>query len=52
MRRLDKIKKGNNEGKMLVLKIFKEKTTDFKILSESVRTSKQIKSNISIIKTL
>ena len=50
--KLDKTKKGNKEGKILFLKILSEKMTDFKILSESVNTSKQIKSSIIIIRTL
>lgn len=47
--KLDKTKNGNREGKILFLKMFKEKLTDFKILSDSVNISKPIKINIIII---
>ena len=49
IRRFDKTKNGNKDGKILFLKMFKEKITDFKILSESFNISKHIKSSIIII---
>lgn len=48
----DNTKKGNSEGKILFLKIFKEKLTEFKILSDSVKISNTKYPKINIITTL
>ena len=52
MSKFDNTKKGNNDGKILFLKTFKEKFTEFKILADSVNISYPININVSNIKIL
>ena len=48
----DKTKKGNKDGKIFSLKIFKENSTDLKILSESTKIEIATKIKTAIIKIL